>query len=113
MQTVIPSGPLRSEARIVGPADKLAPMSPPRNRAENVDDPLRRLEESIAELRAETGAEALELRARVRALEKRVEQLGETPPEPQPRPRRKKAERPKQRAARSGAPRRQRSEPER
>ena len=38
---------------------------------------LKKLEEEVAELRAETGVEAFELRARVRALESRLEELAQ------------------------------------
>ena len=53
---------------------------------------LRKLEKTVHELRAQTGVEAAELRARVRELERRLEQLEISPAAPAaPLPRSEKA----------------------
>jgi len=46
----------------------------------SVLDELRRLDEVVADLRAQSGVEASELRARVLELERRLEQLAGSPP---------------------------------
>ena len=51
-----------------------------------IADGLRRLEKTVDEHRAQTGVETAELRARVRELERRLEQLAESVSAPAPPP---------------------------
>jgi DNA-binding protein H-NS len=48
----------------------------------SVLEELRRLDQAVADLRAQAGVEASELRARVRELERQVELLTASPPDP-------------------------------